>query len=112
MKRIEFWCAGTDPAVFKPWKMQRKMHAVFMANMGKMNRGREALQGPRNKFIMTLARSHVHVHLFGKHTEVQARMHGNLHAHGYVSGGAFARACSQAKLALGYGVHNVRNYIG
>lgn len=109
IKRIEFWCAGTDPAVFKPYNLKKVWPAVFMANVSTV-RSVRSLQGPRDEFLLALARAGVPVHLFGERTGTRARMHSNLHAHGYVTGSAFASVCSQAKIALGFGVDTVPNY--
>lgn len=110
VSRIEFWCAGFDPAIYRAFDLPRRLDTVFMANMGKMTPTRIALQGPREKFIYALAASGVDVHLFGRGTALQASRSSRVYAHGYVTGMSFSQACSQAKIALGFGVHNVKNY--
>lgn len=109
-KNIDFWCAGTDQGIFKPYKLPKRFDVVFMVNMGKMTRSREALQGPRNQFILRLAKAGVNVHLFGRNDGIQAQMHPRIYAHDYVSGVNFAKVCSQAKIALGFGVAGILNY--
>jgi hypothetical protein len=110
VRRIEFWCSGCDTSTYKPAGGLFRYDSVFMANMGKMSPSRVSLQGPREKFIYALARAGISVHLFGRNNQVQARRHPRVFSHDYVAGARFATVCSAAKLALGFGVHNVRNY--
>lgn len=110
VKRIEFWCAGFDPAVYHPVQSKVRFDVVFMANVGKMTLNRVSLQGPREKFIFSLADAGINVHLFGRGNKVQAARHPKVHSHDYVAGTRFSKVCSEAKIALGFGVHNVKNY--
>lgn len=110
VKRIEFWCAGFDPGVYRQFDVPKRFETVFMANMGRMTPDRVSLQGPREKFIYALAAAGVSVHLFGVNNRIQAARSPRVFSHDYVSGADFSKACSEANIALGFGIHNVRNY--
>lgn len=109
-RRIEFWCAGTDPAVYHPFKHTKRFDIVFMANMGRETKNRVAVQGPRGKLLRHLVAKGLTVHLFGRNTGVQAAWHPHIYAHPYAAGAKFAQVCSMAKIGLGYGVSDVKMY--
>jgi hypothetical protein len=110
VKRIEFWCGGFDPRIYKPIRTRLRYDSVFMINSRKMTPSWVSLQGPREKFIFALADAGIGVHLFGVDNRRLAMRHSNVFSYNYVTGTRFSKVCSGAKISLGFGVDNVKYY--
>ena len=103
IKRVEFWPAGVDAEIFKPYAIPEPHDVVFIANFPLDPFSEtKAGQGNRPQFLMSLARAGIKVRLYGNSTTVLAKHHKNLMGHPFVSGEALARVLCSAKIVLGY----------
>lgn len=103
VQRVGCWRAGTNPSVYKPVKCKKIYDVVFMANDANFLPGHK----DRRQMISTLAKTGIHVHLFGHRWNKLAKRP-NITAHPYAAAEKFAFACSQAKITLGCNaVHDV-----
>lgn len=102
VNRVEWWWAGADPEVFKPYPSEKIYPIVFMANLAKsQHAATRAGQGTRLAFVKHLASRGLHIHLFGKRAHMLSIK--NVHPHGFVEMEGFARVCSKGKIALSFG---------
>jgi len=107
VKKIGFWWMGADPDIFKPMEVKQKEYdVVYFANNSDFLPGHEE----RRKLIKAIADSGIDIHLFGNNWDI-FKNHQNIHLHGFVQQEKFAKACSKAKITLGYNaVNNVYFY--
>jgi len=94
--QVGTWLAGTDPAVFHPYPLAKEYDVIFMANFSTIH---ASLGADRGAFLKDLISAGISVDLFGNGWSNRIP---DLLIHPYVATDDFARACSQARIALNY----------
>jgi len=113
VNKVDYWWHGTCPEVFYPHFRPKLYDVVFMANNssiaadGDDSTGRQPDE--RRKLITAIADRGIDIHLFGNGWECfETNKH--IHLHNFVNDDEFAKACSLAKITLGYNTNKVYMY--
>lgn len=101
VKNIGFWWVGTNPEVYHPVDTPQEYDVVFFANNSDFLPGHEQ----RRQLIKSIADNGIEIHLFGNNWEIFCDYPG-VFLHDFVVEEEFARACSKAKITLGYNAVN------
>jgi SAM-dependent methyltransferase len=101
LRNIGFWWVGTDPEVYCPVDAEKEYDVVFFSNNADFLPGHEE----RRRLIKAIADNDIKIHLFGNNWDI-FRDHPNVFLHGFVVEKEFVKACSKAKITLGYNAVN------